>query len=113
MAERKKTKYYGTTGLFAETIGESLNHFHKDKFNKSSLELLRLGSHWHQVVGHELSASSRPLKLHYTRQTGSIHISATASAALEIQHMQPVLLQRCATLLGHRKVTQIKLMQSS
>lgn len=110
MANKPK-KYYGTTGLFAQPIGKGLNKTHSQLFDKSTLELIRLGTHWPEIAG-EAAYNSRPIKLNYSRSGATLQISASPSSALELQHMQPLLLQRTAHILGHKKVNRITLMQS-
>lgn len=107
----KTKKYYGTTGLFAQPIGRGLNKTHQELFDKSTLELIRLGTHWPDIAG-EVANSSRPVKLNYSQNGATLHISASPSSALELQHMQPILLQRAAKFLGHKKVNRITLMQA-
>lgn len=106
-----KPKHSGTTGLFAQPIGKGLAQYHKNQFNESTLELIRLGTQWPEVVGTEIARFSRPIKLVYSRDKASLHISTGAALALEIQHMQPVILQRVAHILGHSKVQRIQLLQ--
>ena len=98
--------------MFAQPIGAGLTEHHKKNFDKSALELIRLGTHWTEIAGEDAAPNSRPLKLNYSRNGGVLHIGASPSSALELQHMQPILLQRVATLLGHRKVNRVTLMQS-
>lgn len=111
MTKKPTYKYRGTTGLFAQPIGKGLNQTHNELFDKSTLELIRLGTHWPEIAG-EAADTSRPVKLNYAKNGANLHISASASSALELQHMQPVLIQRIAKILGHRKVNRISLMQT-
>ncbi|MDG1286657.1 MAG: DUF721 domain-containing protein [Rickettsiales bacterium] len=106
-----KPRHYGTTGLFAQPIGKGLQKLHKNTFDKTQLELVRLGTHWSEITGDFAAKSSRPTKLIYTRSSATLHISTTSAIALEIQHMQPIILQRVAEILGHKKIQRIQLMQ--
>ena len=108
----KKYQHRGTTGLFAQPIGKGLNQFHQKSFDKSKLELLRLATHWSDIVGSFMVESCFPVKIHITKSTGSLHISCSSAIALELQHMQPVILQRTQKFLGHSKIQRIKLIQS-
>ncbi len=107
-----KAKHYGTTGLFAQPIGKGLQQLHKKTFDKTQLELVRLGTHWPEIAGEIIAQSSRPIKLVYSRNSASLHISTNSAVALEMQHMQPIILQRIAEILGHKKIQRIQLMQS-
>ena len=100
-----------TTGLFAEPIGKSLNQFQNSVFDKSMLELIRLGTQWHYITGDLVSRCSRPVKLRYSKNGGTLQISASSAIALEIQHLQPVILERMQEILGHRRITRLQLVQ--
>ncbi len=109
---QKKTRYYGTTGLFAQPIAAGLASHQKDIFDKSTLELLRLGTFWPDIAGADAAQNSKPCKLRYTKGTAILVINSTPSSALELQHMQPILLQRIAKIIGHRKIERIQLIQN-
>jgi hypothetical protein len=104
----KADSHRGTTGLFAQPIGKGLHQHHKHIFPKSTLELIRLGTYWPEIVGEELTTLTRPVKLAYSKSTGCLHIGSHSAAALELQHMQPVLLQRIHEIMGHRRVGRLK-----
>lgn len=107
-----KNKHFGTTGLFAQPIGKGLAKYHKSVFDKSKLELIRLGTNWPKIVGDFAAESSSPAKIQYLKNRAILHINATSAIALELQHMQPIILERVSKLLGHNKIQQIKLIQS-
>ena len=108
----KKKKHYGTTGLFAEPIGKGLQQHHKKIFDKSALELVRLGTHWPEIMGEFLAPNSQPTKLQYIKGGQAIlHIKTNPAIALEIQHMQPIILTRISSILGHQKVQRLKMVQ--
>lgn len=105
---KSKTSYRGTTGLFAQPLGQGLQRYQQRVFDPSMREMMRLAAHWPQIMG-QMAAHSHPKKLRYTKSGGVLDLAAPPAFAIEIQHMQPVLLDRVAQALGHRKISKIKL----
>jgi len=75
----------------------------------------RLLTEWENIVGKNLAAWSAPAKLIKERKKGAgavLHVQVYASGvALEMQHMEPAILERIATYLGYRAVGKLKLIQ--
>jgi hypothetical protein len=63
---------------------------------------------WPRVVGERLADATAPQKL--TRD-GTLTVKVTPGFALELQHMEPQVLERIATYFGHRAVKRLKLVQ--
>ena len=69
---------------------------------------------WPDIVGPELAALTAPEKLQQRRGdvAGAIlHIRVDGSAALELQHKTPVVLERINAFYGYRAVDRLKLVQ--
>ena len=73
-------------------------------------------SHWEEIVTPEFAIHTSPQKLIFPRgnRTGGIlTIRTPAPLALEMQHLEPLLLERVNTFFGYRAVDKIILMHSS
>lgn len=65
---------------------------------------------WEEIVGPELSRHSAPIKLAWQRrrdgidapEPGTLHVQVSAPFALEIQYLQPVILERVNAFFGWR-----------
>lgn len=63
---------------------------------------------WPRVVGERLAEATVPEKL--TRD-GTLTIKVTPAFALELQHLEPQVLDRIATYFGHQAVKRLRLVQ--
>ena len=73
-------------------------------------------THWPEIVGEELSRETSPEKLSFPRDArsqGTLHLTATGSAALEIQHLEPIIIERVNTFFGYGAVVRIALTQAA
>ncbi len=71
-------------------------------------------SRWPDIVGPELAALTAPEKLQQRRGdvAGAIlHIRVAGAAAVELQHMAPLVLERINGFYGYRAVDRLKLIQ--
>ena len=82
----------------------------------ASAEIL---SRWAQIVGPEIAASSEPLKINWPRVHGeetpepaTLVLRVEGPAALEIQHMSAVILERVNRFFGWQAIGRIALRQA-
>ena len=69
---------------------------------------------WSGIVGAALAAETTPDRLSFPpgkRLDGTLHVRASGPLALEIQHLEPVILDRINTYFGYRAVARITLAQ--
>jgi hypothetical protein len=69
---------------------------------------------WPAVVGEDLARDSLPVKLSFSRGDrldGTLHLRVAAGAALEIQHREPVILERINGFFGYRAVGRLAIRQ--
>jgi hypothetical protein len=102
--------------LFPKTLSKTIEHALKPVYKKHGFAEHRIQTEWHLVVGPELAAFSIPQKLTLQRvggEGGTLHILAASGRALELQHLQPLILDRIATYFGYRAVSRLKLTQTS
>lgn len=77
-------------------------------YRKHGFAESRLLTDWAAVVGERLAEISLPEKL---SRDGALTVRVSPAFALELQHMEPKILERIAGFFGHRAVTRIKLRQ--
>ncbi len=83
-------------------------------FGRRGFALGALLTHWQQIAGERLSGYCQPEKLHFAQgkgENGTLWIRVEGAAALELQHMQPVLISRINTLCGFRAVAALRIVQ--
>ena len=68
----------------------------------------RLVTDWAAVVGNDLAAVCQPERL---ARDGVLSLRVAPAFALQLQHLEPQLLERIATFFGHRAVRRLRLRQ--
>ena len=63
---------------------------------------------WPDIVGRPLADYTAPERLH---PDGALEVRVGGAWALELQHLEPLVLDRIATYFGYRAVTRLKLVQ--
>ena len=88
--------------------------FDRQKFSGGQTES-KIVTNWHMIVGKNISTKSFPRKLMFSNKkdekTGTLYLDVFGCAALEIQHLEPLILEKIACYLGYREVTKLKLFQ--
>lgn len=75
-----------------------------------------LFTHWAEIAGAALAASSLPIKLSFPRgkrDEGTLTVRCGGSAALELQHLAPSVLERINGHFGYRAVARLKIEQGA
>lgn len=70
---------------------------------------------WPAIVGPELAASSLPERLvfpHGARSGGTLHVRVSGALALELQHLEPQVIERINGYFGYAAVARLKLRQA-
>ena len=102
--------------LFSKTLAKSVEQAVKPVFKKHGFAEHRILTEWHAIVGTELSAYSIPEKLTFParkKEGGTLHVLVASGRALELQHMQPVIIDKIATYFGYPAVARLTFMQTS
>ncbi|MGH6932618.1 MAG: DUF721 domain-containing protein [Dongiaceae bacterium] len=69
---------------------------------------------WASIVGAEIAERSLPLRLAFSasdRRNGTLHVRISGSLAIELQHLEPVIIERINGYFGYRAVTRLKIQQ--
>lgn len=75
-----------------------------------------LFTHWAEIAGASLAASSLPVKLSFPRgrrDEGTLTVRCGGAAALELQHLAPSVLERINGHFGYRAVARLKIEQGA
>jgi hypothetical protein len=67
---------------------------------------------WEAIVGAELARNCQPEKISFPsnkRDSGVLRLRAASGAALEIQHLEPQILDRINSYFGYRAVARLQL----
>lgn len=82
---------------------------------KRGFSAVEIVTNWREIVGPELAAETSPDRLAFSRGArgnGTLHVTAPGTVALEIQHLEPLILERINTYFGYRAVNRIALSQA-
>lgn len=71
----------------------------------------RLLMEWPAVVGDKIAAVTAPVKCARRKDSAVLHVAVSAAHALEIQHMEPFILERISCYFGYQAVTKLQLSQ--
>jgi len=74
----------------------------------------QLVAQWPAIIGEALAAGVSPDKLSFARgerRDGTLHLRVASGLALEVQHREPVLIERINAFFGYRAVARLALKQ--
>jgi hypothetical protein len=86
----------------------------KQALGKRGFAEAGLFTHWAEIAGAALAASSLPIKLSFPRggrEDGTLTVRCGGPAALELQHLAPSVLERINGHFGYRAVARLKIEQ--
>src|SRR5580692_9829431 len=97
--------------LVAKAVGDS--------FRRQGFVSAELVTRWTEIVGADIAACSEPIKIQWTRpvegeerEPGTLVLRVEGPAAIEIQHLANVILERVNRFLGWRAVARLALRQA-
>lgn len=98
----------------AEFVGPCLG----DTFARQGFAAGEIVTHWREIVGDEIAAHSEPMKLQWPRgdaeeaEPATLVLRVEGPAALEVQHLTGVILERVNRFFGWRAVGRLALRQA-
>ncbi|MBX6425144.1 MAG: DUF721 domain-containing protein [Variibacter sp.] len=104
---------------FARPLAEFVGPCLGDVFARQGFASGDIVTHWAEIVGDDVAQLAEPLKLQWPRGGGE-HASEPATlvlrvegpAAIEVQHLAPVILERINRYFGWRAVARIAIRQA-
>ena len=97
-------------------IGQSVQDVAGKALGKRGLAFGALITDWPSIVGHQLSLRTAPDKLSFPRgrrEDATLHIRAMGAIALELQHLEPQIIERINGFFGYRAVAKIRLIHAA
>ena len=97
------------------TVGTILPRVAAKALGKRGLGEAQLAQHWAEIVGDRLAAATSPEKLSFPRgerRDGTLRLRVAPGIALEVQHSEPVLLERINGFFGYRALARLVLNQN-
>jgi hypothetical protein len=98
-----------------QMVGAVLPRIAGKTLGKRGFGEAQLVRHWTEIVGERLAKDATPLKLNFPRggrRDGTLKLRVAPGIALEIQHDEPVLLERINGFFGYRVVARLSLQQT-
>ena len=99
----------------ADLIGSCVS----EAFARQGFSSVELITHWDDIVGPEISAHAQPIKLQWPRQRereeplpATLVLRVEGPAAIEIQHLAGVIVERVNRFLGWRAIDRVALRQA-
>jgi hypothetical protein len=96
--------------LFPKTLSQIIEPLTRPVFKAQGIATTRLVTEWEQIVGTKLAQHSLPQKLSFPAGKtvgGTLTVAVSNGFATEMQHMQPVILDRLGTYFGYKAVERI------
>ena len=105
----------GTRSGKTATLNTLVRRLTLPLFGKRGFADGRIVADWAEIVGPLLARSSLPLRIAYSRGTrtdGLLHLKvAPGGFATELQHVEPILIERINGYFGYRAVARLRLVQ--
>jgi len=106
-------------GPFARPLADVAATLLKDSFAKQGFASRELVTSWPEIVGAEVAACAEPLKIQWPRgregeaqQPGTLVLRVEGPAAIEIQHLSGVILERVNRFFGWQAVGRLAIRQA-
>jgi len=97
-----------------QAIGASVAPVSAPILGKQGIGAAQLVGEWAAIVGEQLARSCWPVKLSFRRgerREGTLQLRVAPALAPEIQHREPILLERINGYFGYRAVARLAIVQ--
>lgn len=106
------TKRPRNASPLADLVGRTVG----DACKRQGFAAVEIVTHWPEIVGEELAKRSEPIKLAWPRRddpdsVGVLQVRVEGAYALEIQHLQPVILDRVNRYFGWKCAGRLAIRQ--
>ena len=88
----------------AQPLSTLIGRITARSFESRGLAAAGIAAEWPAIVGEAVAASSWPERL---GRDGTLRVCVTGPVAVELQHLEPQILERIAAYYGYRAVTRI------
>jgi hypothetical protein len=103
---------------YPRPVRDLLNRCLGEAFAKQGFASTDLVTHWPEIVGAEIAAHAEPVKLNWPRgdseepEAATLVLRVEGPAAIEIQHLSGVIVERVNRFFGWRAVKRVALRQA-
>lgn len=100
--------------LFPTTLHKAAETAARPAFKQYGIVQARLTSDWRHIVGSVLVEKVLPISIRFPkgqRDNGTLYLAVAPGWALDIQHLEPVILEKIATYFGYRAIAKLHLIQ--
>jgi hypothetical protein len=106
------TKRPRNAAALADLVGKTIG----DALSRQGFASVEIVTRWQDIVGEDLARRSEPMKLTWPRRddpdsVGVLQIRVEGAYALEVQHLQPVIVERVNRYFGWRCIGRITIRQ--
>lgn len=101
--------------LFPKTLEQCVEPLTRPVLKKQGLAGTRILTEWNSIVGPQLSRHTLPEKLSFPKgkkSGGTLTIACENGFATELQHMQPMILDRVNSYFGYQAVIRVTISHS-
>lgn len=103
----------------ARSLGELVGKTFADAFARQGFAAMRIVTHWEDIAGPEVAAHAEPMRINWPREPQSpdaepatLVLRVEGPAAIEIQHLAPVIIERVNRFFGWPAIGRIALRQA-
>ncbi|MFM9844065.1 MAG: DUF721 domain-containing protein [Dongiaceae bacterium] len=97
-----------------QSLGSLLPKVARPVLGRHGLAAGGIVADWPSIVGTQLAECCVPMRLAFPpgeRSAGTLHLRVQGSLALELQHLEPVVLERINSYFGYRAVVRLRIQQ--
>ncbi|MEZ5690910.1 MAG: DUF721 domain-containing protein [Rickettsiales bacterium] len=103
-------KNYKTIHNLPKKLAVCIEPLTRKTFRKHGLAGSKIIENWQVIVGKSLSKHCIPQRLSFPasgRSNGTLYIATENGFSTELQHAQPIIIERLATYFGYKAITRI------
>lgn len=112
---RRPTGKRGSRSCLTRPVGELVDTLAKPVFKKRGFVETRILAEWERIVGQALATHTRPQQINFPRDkqtNGTLTLKVAPGWSLQVQHLEPVILDKLATFFGYRAISGLRLIQA-
>ena len=114
MAEDKTDRPTSDRSWRTQSLGSLLLKAARPVLGRHGLAAGGIVADWPSIVGTQLAECCVPMRLAFQpgeRANGTLHLRVQGPLALELQHLEPVVLERINSYFGYRAVAKLRIQQ--
>jgi hypothetical protein len=103
------------SGAGAQAASKAMSKIVRRAFGRQGFAEPGVLLRWHEIVGDTLARFTLPERLSFPygeRSQGTLHLKVDGQFALEVQHLEPMIVERINTFFGYGAVAKIAILQA-